>query len=246
MRQVEDAELRDAVVKPSPVRAAAWCRVTTARPTVEIRPAADSYLWSIDAVRVGQTSLSLAAMPAPVLLVDGEGRPVVPDGAWTAPLRLPQKNGRHGRLPGAAASSVCGDPAPIAAGKSAVGMRGVRMTVVKVEREDRTVHVTVPTDCADERSAGRRSAGARAVASGPGSSSRASPLAALLDGLELRDAQGRPLPRMSLDRLDDPGPGVLCRAAFTEVPGDGKGLQLVLAAWMIVRIEANLRLPPAQ
>ena len=233
MRHVEDAELRDAVGKSSPVRV-----VRGDSPTLEIRPAPDRYLWAIDAVRIGQKPLRLAAMPAPVLLVDGAGKAVIPDGPWTAPWPAKEARAAAGTID---CRVLLHHPAvairdPLAAAKPAVGMRGVRMTVVTAEREGGTVHFTVRiAQMSDLLAAGPPD---HAQRQRPGVIVMRSALAALLDGLELRDARDRPLARTSLERIADAGPGVLCRATFTEVPQDGKGTRLVLRAWVTVRVEA--------
>jgi hypothetical protein len=244
VRQAEDAELRDVAAKVSPLRVRIVAGKGHLMPVLEIRPVANCHLWSVDAVRVGKLSLALHAMPAPVLLVDDAGRPVLPDGAWTAAVRLPAKPRRE--LAGTIVyrvllhhpSVAIRDPFT-AIGKPVLGMRGVQMTLVKVEREGGSARCTVRIEhTSDLLDAGPSQYVQRQR---PGVIVTRSPLTALLDGLELRDAQGRPLPHGGLERLDDAGPAVLCRASFTEAPTDAKGLHLTLVAWFTVRVEAGFK-----
>ncbi len=244
LRQAEDAELRAAATKCAALQVRIVPGTGQALPVLEIRPGPGCHLWSVDSVRVGKVSLAVDAMPAPVLLVDGAGKPVVPDAAWTARLRLPANPPRE--LSGTIACRVLlhhpsvaiRDPFA-AVGKPAIGVRGVQMTLVKIEREGGTVRCTVRiAHTSDLLDAGPAQQVQRQR---PGVIVTRRPLAALLDGLQLRDADGHPLPRGGLERLDDRGPGVLCRTTFSEVPAAGKRLQLVLAAWVTVRVEVGFR-----
>ncbi len=227
---------------------------------LEIRADPHLNLWSIDEVRISRvrdeqdqavklTEAILQAVPAPAeeLLIDEAGRAVPRRYAWHVPVLLPGLPPlmEPRELSGVVTArfvlhQACVTiPTPLAAtGRTVMGMRGVTLTVQKVERSDDGTATFVL----------RLEDYARLLNDGPdayvrriraGFVAKRTPLAALLDGFELHDSRGRLLPRSTCERVDGPGPGVHCRVVFNEVPADALGLQLVLAARVIVRTEVE-------
>jgi hypothetical protein len=224
---------------------------------LELRTAPHVSLWAIDEVVIRQAHdedgkpLALAdpvalRLPAdePVLLVDAAGQRVRGREAWLIPVRLPDVDPitklreLGGRITARfLVRQMCVTARLSAAQQTFAGMRGVRLAVQKVEAGAATMTVTLRIEqTSDLLAAGPQ---AHVQRQSPGVVVTRSPLTALVDGLELHDAKGRALSRASCERLDDAGPGVLCRAVFNDVPGDRKDLQLVLMAWLTVRVDVE-------
>jgi hypothetical protein len=216
-------------------------------------------LLAIDAVRIRKVrahdgkvlmlagSVTQRPVHVPELLVDAEGRPVHGKAGWLIPIWLP---GLTRLQPPRELAGVIEArflvrrtcltiPAPLeAVGKTFAGKRGVALTVrAAAISPDGTVTLTVQLEHPDGL-----------LAAGPGDQMQRirpgvviarDPLAALLDGLELHDAKGRPLPRADLVRHDDAG---LCVVSFRDIPEGGKGLRLVLMARHVVRMEMEFTL----
>jgi hypothetical protein len=175
--------------------------------------------------------------PAPALLTDTDGRALQGKSAWLVPVALPDQKQEPREIAGLIDARflvrhpVVSISAPAkTVGKTFLGQRGVSMAVEEADTEDGVTTLTLRIEQVDAL-----------IAAGPGEhEQRIRPgvvatrdaLAVLLDGLTVRDAKGRPLPREDFQRLEL-GKTVRCRISYT----GGPDVQLVLMAPLLVTIE---------
>jgi hypothetical protein len=246
------SKTRTGLALPLRVRLLPFVRRFSVDPDAVLEVLADPRLdlVAIDSAKIGSargsTWMLPTAAPQP-LLVDAAGRPVLGKAAWLIPVRFPESK-TPAELTGVIEARFlvrrpCATvPSPIAAaGKTIVGQRGVALSVREAQvSEDGRATLTVHLDHYDGL-----------LASGPGDHLQRvrpglvlarDPLATLLDGLELQDERGRPLPREELRQLDAHATGVTYRATFSSVPPDARGLRLVLMARQTVRVQVEFTL----
>ena len=243
---------------PLRVRALSWVKDPLTRrdddpdqAMLEIRAEPHLDLVGIDAVRITRvtmaegkaisfaTPIAQTVPQGPALLVDGSGRATQGRAAWLVPVSLPELKMEPREIAGVIDARflvrhpVVSIPAPAqASGKTLSGLRGMTLTIEQADTEDGVTTLTVQLDRLDALLA--TGPGEHEQRIRPGVVATRDPLAVLLEGLTLRDAKGRPLPREDFQRLGG-GKSVRCRLSYV----GGPDVQLVLMAPLLVGVEVT-------
>ena len=241
---------------PLRIRALSWVKDPLSRrdndqaqTMLEIRAEPHLDLVGMDAVRITRiktadgkraefaTPIDQKVPPAPALLTDTDGRALQGKSAWLIPVALPEVKEEPGEIAGVINARflvrhpVVTIPSPAkATGKTVVGQRGVAITIEQADTEDGVTTLTLRIEHVDALIAAGPGEHEQRIR--PGVVATREPLAVLLEGLMVRDAKGRPLPREDFQRVEI-GKTVRCRLSYT----GGPDVQLVLMAPLLVTIE---------
>jgi hypothetical protein len=246
---------------PFRVRALSWLKDPLTRQPddpaqtiLEIRAEPHLDLVAIDALRIARVAGAKAkpvefAPPvaqrvplSPGLLLDGNGRAVQGKSAWLVPVALPDLAGELREIVGSIeARFLVRHPAVTvlspakAAGKSFSGLRGMTLTIEQVDTDDGVTSLTLRLDRLEPLLVSGPGEHEQRVR--PGVVATRDPFAVLLEGLMVKDAKGRPIPREDFHREGN-AQSARCRLSYV----GGADVQLVLLAPLLVSVEVSFAL----